>query len=350
MAPSFAPAGQPVTALQLYERLRHIKLGGTSCKYPLSLCETLAPQINRINALKAANHVVILAHSYVSPEIIYGVADYVGDSYKLAQDARASNAQQLIFAAVRFMAETAKLLNPTKPVYLPASDGGCSLADSITADDVLALRRQYPQHAVLSYINTTAAVKAVSDVIVTSSNVYDIAERYPNDKLIFLPDKLMGENLKKELERRGVHKELVLHDGTCYVHEAYDVEALAFMKQEYGGELEVVVHPECSPAVVAGADYVGSTSQMMNYVQTSSAKQFFMVTECGLVSRLQSELTNSKKKLVGSCTLCKFMKSNTLSAIERILTHPQAADEVTVAPTIQQKARASLEAMFQYAN
>ncbi|BBM89919.1 quinolinate synthase A [Spirochaetota bacterium] len=340
----------PLTAVELFEKLKNIKIGGTTCKYPLEKCEKLVPLVNAINQLKVEKNAVILAHSYVSPEIIYGVADYVGDSYKLAKDALASQAETIVFAAVRFMAETAKILNPDKKVFLPATLGGCTLADAIDAAKMHALKNKYPHHAFITYINTTAEVKALSDVIVTSSNVYDIVERYPNDKIVFLPDKLMGENVIKEMERRHVHKDIVLFDGTCYVHEDYDSETIDYLKHQYGSDLQIVVHPECSPAITKKADFVGSTSQMMHFVKTDNHHKYFVLTECGLVDRLQNEITPGTKQFIGSCTMCQFMKSNELEHIYRVLAAPRKEDEVFVASEVITAARQSLDNMFVYAD
>ncbi|MDE2028268.1 MAG: quinolinate synthase NadA, partial [Candidatus Omnitrophica bacterium] len=208
-----------ITAEQLYEKLKNIKLGASVCQYSLRKCEELVPLINEINELKEQKNAVILAHSYITPEVIYGVADFVGDSYKLSRDAMATEARTIVFVAVRFMGETAKILNPEKEVLIPALQDGCSLADSIDAQTVRDLRRQYPEHTFICYINTTAQVKAECDVTVTSANVYKVAENVPNDKIYFLPDKFMGQNLKNYMERRGIKKDIQYYSGTCYVHE-----------------------------------------------------------------------------------------------------------------------------------
>ena len=272
---------EQITAEQLYQTLKNIKVGGTVCKYSLKKCEELVPLINEINELKEQQNAVILVHSYVSPEIIYGVGDFVGDSYKLSKDAVSTKADKIIFAAVRFMGETAKILNPEKEVLIPGLLDGCTLADSITADQVLDLRKEFPKHTFVCYINTTAEVKAECDVCVTSANVYDIVERLPNDKIYFLPDKLMGLNLVKEMEARGVKKDIQFFNGTCYVHEEYDPEQIFKIRVEYP-DVKVVSHPECTPEVVRSSDFIGSTSQMLEYMRTTDATEFLMLTECGL--------------------------------------------------------------------
>ncbi len=334
-----------ITPEDLYHRLEGIKVGGNVCKYSLKKCEALTPIINQINHLKKAKNAVILAHSYVSPEIIYGVSDYVGDSYQLAKQATNSEAEIIIFVAVKFMGETAKILNPAKRVYIPSEVNGCTLADSITLKDLLRLKEKYPEHAVISYVNTTAEIKAYSDVIVTSSNVYSIVEKFPNDKIIFLPDKLMGQNLIEEMKKRGVNKEIITFDGSCYVHEEYDPEMVDFLKLEYP-DLSVLVHPECSSSVVEKADFVGSTSGLMKHVRETNKENYLLLTECGLADRLKVELPN--KKFVGSCTMCRYMKSNNLDNVLRVLENPQPNDEILLDDAIITKAKKSLDNMFLY--
>lgn len=334
------------TAHQLFEKLKNIKLGGTVCTYSFKKCEELIPLINEIHRLKEEKNAVILAHSYVSPEIIYGVSDFVGDSYKLSKDAMTTTAKTIVFTAVRFMGETAKILNPDKEVLIPSSLDGCTLADSIDAAAVRKLRAEFPDYTFICYVNTTAQVKAECDVCVTSANVYKIAENIPNDKIYFLPDKLMGENLKNEMIRRGVKKDIKYFSGTCYVHEEYGIEEILKIRLEYP-DAKVVSHPECNSEVVKNSDFVGSTEQMLAYMRETESKEFLMLTECGLSSRLQSEFP--QKKLVGSCTMCKYMKSNTLENILRVLKDPQARDRVEFPEEMRLRALKSLEAMFRYA-
>ncbi len=336
---------EKMTAQQLHEKLKNIRVGGTVCHYSLKKCEELVPLVNEINVLKDEKNAVILAHSYVSPEITYGVADFVGDSYGLSKDAMATKATTIVFAAVRFMGETAKILNPEKEVLIPSVLDGCSLADSITAEKVVALRKQFPGYTFICYVNTSAEVKAECDVCVTSANVYKITQNFPNDKIYFLPDKLMGQNLAIEMKKRGIKKDIRYYDGTCYVHETYDPELIHRVRLEYP-DVKVVSHPECVPAICAESDFVGSTTQMLRFMQKTNAKEFLMLTECGLASRLQSEMP--EKKLVGSCVLCKYMKSNTLSDILRVLKNPEAKDRVILDETIRRRALKSLEAMFFY--
>jgi len=335
-----------ITAQQLFDKLKNIKLGGTVCQYSLRKCEELVPLINEINELKEEKNAVILAHSYISPEIIYGVADFVGDSYKLSRDALTTKASTIVFVAVRFMGETAKILNPEKEVLIPAALDGCSLADSITADTVRDLRRQYPEHTFICYINTSAQVKAECDVTVTSANVYKVAQDIPNDKIYFLPDKFMGQNLKNYMERNGIKKDIQFYTGTCYVHEDYGMDDILKVKLEYP-DAKIVSHPECNSAIIDNSDFVGSTEQMLGYMKETTSKQFLMLTECGLSARLQAEFPD--KQLVGSCTMCKFMKSNTLQDILRSLKNPLPRDRVILDESTRLRALKTIEAMFKFA-
>lgn len=334
-----------MTADELYAKLRDVKVNGAFCAYSLDKCATLVPTINLINELKQTRNAVILAHSYVAPEIVYGVADFTGDSYGLSKDAMGTTAKTIVFAAVRFMGETAKILNPDKEVLIPGKATGCTLADAVTGDDVRRLRGEFPEHAFVCYINTTADVKAECDVCVTSSNVYDIVERYPNDKILFLPDKLMGRNLRVEMERRGVKKDIQLYEGVCYVHEQYDPEMVRYMRLKFP-DLEVVSHPECSAPVAGASDFVGSTSQILTHIGKSKAKDFLVLTECGLINRLEAE--HPGKRFVGSCTLCKYMKSNSLEDILRVLVKPRPEDRVVIDEAVRERALKCINEMFRY--
>jgi quinolinate synthase len=334
-----------MTAEELYAKLRDVKVNGALCAYSLEKCASLVPTINLINELKKTRNAVILAHSYVAPEIVYGVADFSGDSYGLSKDAMGTTAGTIVFAAVRFMGETAKILNPDKEVLIPGKETGCTLADAVTGDDVRRLRKQHPDHAFVCYINTTADVKAECDVCVTSSNVYDIVERYPNDKILFLPDKLMGKNLRDEMERRGVKKDIRLYEGVCYVHEQYDPEMVRYMRLKFP-DLEVVSHPECSAPVAGASDFVGSTSQILTHIGRSNSKDFLVLTECGLINRLEAE--HPGKRFVGSCTLCKYMKSNSLEDILRVLVKPRPEDRVVIDESVRERALKCINEMFRY--
>lgn len=336
-----------MTAQELFDRLKKIQPGAVLCSYTLEYCEKLIPTINEINALKKERNAVILAHSYVAPEIVLSVADYDGDSFKLSQDATKVNADMIVFAAVRFMGETAKILNPEKDVLIPGPLSGCSLADSITGDEVRDLRKKYPDHTFVCYINTTADVKAECDVCVTSSNVFKIVSNLPNDKIVFVPDRLMGKNLQEALDKKGIRKKIVLHSGCCYVHEQYDPDLIRFFREQNPG-LRVVSHPECHPGVALLSDYVGSTGQMVSYIREQPKDTpFLLLTECGLNARMQYEFPD--KSFIGSCSMCKYMKSNSLENILESLRHPENAAKVELDENVMKRAKHCIDEMFRYA-
>jgi len=310
-------------------------------------CEKFVSLINEINELKKEKNAAILAHSYVAPEITFGVADYSGDSYQLSKNAMETPAQNIIFAAVEFMGETAKILNPNKRVFIPGSNPGCSLADSITGADAEKLREQYKEYVFVCYINTTASVKAACDVCVTSSNALKIVRKIPSDKIVFLPDKLMGENLKNDLEKMGIKKEIVLHTGTCYVHEQYDPDLVKYFRMQNKG-LRIVSHPECHPGVAMLSDFVGSTGQMLEYIRKAPEEApILLLTECGLNARLQTELPN--RTFIGSCSLCRYMKSNSLENILQTLKEPEKAKEIKLNANVLAAAKRCIDNMFVYA-
>lgn len=313
----------------------------------LERCREIAPLTLEIARLKREKGAVILAHSYVEPEIVYGVADFRGDSYFLSLKAREAKARMIVFAGVVFMAETAKILSPEATVVVPDRGSGCSLADSMTGAELRRLKSLYPDAAVVCYINSTAEVKAESDVCVTSGNVYDIVCRLPQRRILFVPDRLMGQNIRTELVRRGVDKEIVTSDGTCLVHEVFDVEQIAAARAQFPG-LKVVSHPECPPDVAAASDFVGSTGAMMKYVKATDAPYFLMLTECGLVSRLQVEAAG--KHFIGGCRLCPYMKLNSLEKIRDALAAPRPDQIVRLDETLRARAARSIERMFELAS
>ena len=314
--------------------------------WDLEGCRRIAPLTLEINRLKREKDAVILAHSYVEPEIVYGVGDFRGDSYYLSLQAREARAKVIVFAGVVFMAETAKILSPAAQVLVPDRGSGCSLADSLTGAQLRQLKAAYPDAAVVCYINSTAEVKAESDVCVTSGNVHDIVARLPQRRILFVPDRLMGQNLRDELRRRGVDKEVVTSDGTCIVHDVFDAASVADARARFPG-LRVVAHPECTPEVAAAADFVGSTGAMMKYVKGTAAPYFLMLTECGLVGRLQSEAP--EKRFIGGCRLCPYMKLNRLEKIRDALAAPRPDQVVTLDEDLRRRALRSLERMFELA-
>ncbi|MFA5087767.1 MAG: quinolinate synthase NadA [Candidatus Omnitrophota bacterium] len=334
-----------LTPKDLFNKLKSLKDDHNRCLYPLKKCAALVPQINEINELKARQGAVVLAHTYVLPEIIFGVADFVGDSYALSRDAIATDAKKIVFAAVRFMAETAKILNPQKEVLLPALDDGCTLADAITASDVRRLRKKYPEASFVCYVNTTAEVKAECDVCVTSANVYKVVQNIPQQKIYFLPDKLMGQNLANEMKRRGVPKDIRYYHGTCYVHEEFTAREILRARAKYP-RIKVLCHPECKTKVCALCDFVGGTGQMSQYVRDTRAARFLILTEKNFSARLKVEFP--KKKFLNPDAVCRYMKSNSLADILRVLKNPTRRDIVTVAEPVRKRALKCLEAMFYY--
>ncbi len=332
-------------ARRLLTSLMHVECT-TGRKWNLDTCREIAPLTLEINQLKKLKKAVVLAHSYVEPEIIYGVGDFAGDSYYLSDRARESDAEVIVFAGVVFMAETAKILCPDAQVLVPDRGSGCSLADSITAEGVRKLKALYPDAAVVCYINSTAEVKAESDVCVTSGNVYDIVDALPQRQILFIPDRLMADNLRRELEKRGSSKEIISSDGTCMVHEEFTVEQVREARAQFPG-LKVVAHPECTEEVASLADYVGSTSGMMKYVRTTPAPYFLMLTECGLVGRLAIE--DPEKAFIGGCRLCPYMKKNSLKKIRDALTAPQPEQVIELDEDLRKRAARCIERMFELA-
>jgi len=341
--PTLSAAELDAESERLFRALLHVDCepGRT---WNLDGCRRIAPLTLEINRLKREQDAVILTHSYVEPEIIYGVGDFKGDSYFLSLKARDSRAKKIVFAGVVFMAETAKILSPAATVVVPDRGSGCSLADSITGEGVRRLKSLYPDATVVCYINSTAEVKAESDVCVTSGNVYDIVANLPARRIVFVPDRLMGENVRTELKRRGVDKEIITSDGTCIVHDQFDPAAITEARARFPG-LKVVAHPECTPEVAAAADFVGSTGAMMKYVKGTPAPYFLMLTECGLVGRLQVE--DPEKRFIGGCRLCPYMKLNSLEKVRDALLAPRPDQVVTLDEGLRLRAARCIDRMFE---
>lgn len=332
-------------AVRLLRSLIHVECSNGR-KWNIETCREIAPLTLEINQLKKEKNAIVLAHSYVEPEVVYGVGDFKGDSYFLAAQAKQSNADVILFAGVVFMAETAKILSPDALVVVPDRDSGCSLADSITGADVRNMKALYPDSAVVCYINSTAEVKAESDVCVTSGNVYDIIAKLPQKRILFVPDRLMADNVRKELSSRGVDKEIISSDGTCIVHEEFTTEQIAEARRTFPG-LKIVAHPECTQEVADKVDFLGSTGEMMKYVKSTEAPYFLMLTECGLVSRLAIE--DPEKNFIGGCRLCPYMKMNTLVKIRDALKAPKPHQVITLDEDLSKRAARCIERMFELA-
>lgn len=333
-------------ARRLLTSLLHVECSNGR-NWNMDSCREIAPLTLEINRLKKEKNAVILTHSYVDPEIIYGVGDFAGDSYYLADQARQSKADVILFAGVVFMAETAKILSPQATVLVPDRKSGCSLADSLNGEELRQLKALYPDAAVVCYINCTAEVKAESDVCVTSGNVYNIIANLPHKQILFVPDRLMADNIRTEMAKRGVDKEIVSSDGTCIVHEEFTTEQIIEARKTFPG-LKIVAHPECTEEVAEQSDFVGSTAEMMKYVRTTNADYYLMLTECGLVNRLAVE--DPEKNFVGGCRLCPYMKKNSLQKIHDALADPQPDQVITLDEDLRQRAANCIDRMFELAN
>jgi len=326
-------------ALQQETQRLHQKMGKVG--WSKEDCALIAPLTLEINELKKEKNAIILAHSYQTPDIMYGVADFLGDSYALSLKAQATDADIIVFSSVHFMAETAKILNPGKTVLVPAI-AGCSLAEAITADDVRGLKEAFPKAGVVCYVNTTAEVKAECDAVCTSSNALKIIERMPQSEIIFIPDEFMAKNLQPLTK-----KKLIPWKGRCIVHEEFSPETIKEIRDVYP-EAKILAHSECAPGVIREVDMMGSTKQMLDYVDASDAEAFMLVTECGLTDRVRTEKPD--KKIVGSCALCPFMKKIMLKDILECLKSPRPEQIVELSPEIIEKAKRSLDHMIKLAS
>jgi quinolinate synthase len=295
------------------------------------------PLVEKINKLKKEKNAVILAHSYMTPEIYHCVADIVGDSLKLAKESQKAKADIIIMCGVHFMAETAKILNPNKKVLIPDMSAGCSLAESITGEDVRLLKQKYPGVPVVSYVNTSADVKAETDICCTSSNAVEIVESLGVDKVIFLPDEYLGKNVAAQTKVK-----IITFHGTCIVHERFTPEEIREYRKNYPG-IVVLAHPECPPEVVAEADYTGSTSKMSNYVRDNKPKKVLMVTECSMSDNVAIE--NPEVEMIKPCNLCPYMKKITLQGIYNSLVN--GTEEVELTEAVMDKARLSIKRMIE---
>ena len=278
--------------------------------------------VKEILKLKKEKNAIILAHYYQIDEI-QEIADFVGDSLALAQKAAKTDADVIVFAGVHFMAETAKILNPSKKVLLPDLLAGCSLADSCPPEDFAAFKKQHPDHIVVTYINCSADIKALSDYVCTSSNALDIINSIPKDQpIIFAPDKNLGDYLNKETGR-----EMLLWDGACMVHEAFSMEKLIDLYKEHP-DAELIAHPESEAHMLKVAKYIGSTSGLLNHVRTSNKKKFIVATEAGILFQMLQENPDkiiipapAKEDNTCACSECAYMKMNTMKKLYLCLKH-----------------------------
>jgi len=312
----------------IYERVRHII---PEIEWPVH-----APYIAEIQRLKRERNAILLAHNYQTPEIFHGVSDLTGDSLALAREASEIDADIIVMGGVHFMAETTKLLNPSKTVLIPDLEAGCSLATSITAEDVRRLRMQYPGVPVVTYVNTSAEVKAESDVCCTSANALQIVESLGSDRVIFLPDEFLGRYVAGQSK-----VEIILWKGHCEVHEQFTASDLQNYRHNYE-DLVILAHPECPPDVLAEADFVGSTAAMIREVGNRKPDRVLMVTECSMSDNVAVEFPQIE--FVRPCNLCPHMKLITLPKILESLQSMQHVVEVD--SLVAERAREAVKRML----
>ncbi len=318
----------PLDLTQLYQNVARV--------IPPAEWALFLPDIEAITRLKRERNAVILAHNYQTPEIFHGVADIVGDSLALAREAMHVEADVIVLAGVHFMAETAKLLNPSKTVLIPDLRAGCSLAESITPADVRLMRERYPGVPVITYVNTSAAVKAESDICCTSGNAKKIVESFGVPEVIMLPDEYLAQNIAAET---GV--KIISWAGHCEVHERFTAREILELRRAHPG-ITVLAHPECPPEVVAVADFAGSTAAMSDYVAREQPARVVLITECSMSDNVAVKHPNTQ--FIRPCNLCPHMKRITLSNIRECLETMQS--EVVIDPAIAGRARLAVERML----
>ena len=294
-----------------------------------------APLIHKINKLKKEKNAVVLAHNYQTPEIYHGIADFAADSLALAVEASKTKADIIIMCGVHFMAETAKLMSPNKKVLLPDMSAGCSLSSSITGKDVRLLKEKYPGVPVVSYVNTSADVKAETDVCCTSANAIKVVESLGVKKVIFLPDDYLAKYVASK-----TNVEIISWKGTCVVHEQFNAKEIKDIKEQNPG-IVVIAHPECPPEVINASDFAGSTTGMSEYVKKNQPKKVMMVTECSMSDNVQVE--NPNVEFIKPCNLCPYMKKITLPKILDCL--EKENNEIIIPSNLIKKAKLSVEKM-----
>jgi quinolinate synthase len=329
--PAAEPAFTPEVARRTAAVLERVRRVIPEMEWPVH-----APYVDAIREWKERRNAVVLAHNYQTPEIFHGVADIVGDSLALAQKAAATDADVIVLAGVHFMAETAKILNPGKTVLIPDGEAGCSLASSITGADVRLLRQRYPGAPVVTYVNTSAEVKAESDVCCTSANAVEVVESLRVPRAIFLPDEFLGKYVASKTKT-----ELVLWNGHCEVHERFTGAEIARFRLQHP-DVSVLAHPECPPDVLAAADYVGSTAGMVDHLAKARPAKVVLVTECSMSDNVAVQFPRTE--FVRPCNLCPHMKRITLPKILRALQTME--HRVEVEPAVAARARGAVERML----
>jgi quinolinate synthase len=300
--------------------------------------------IESINKLRKEKNAIILAHYYQEPDV-QDIADFIGDSLQLSQKAKETNADIIVFAGVYFMAETAKILSPEKKVLIPDKEASCSLAESINAEQLLNFKKQYPDHIVVSYVNTTAEVKAVSDIICTSSNAEKIINSIPQDKkIIFTPDINLGKYLQRKTGR-----EMVIWEGVCIVHEEFSLQKILDLKKE-NPDAKIISHPECKEPILLVSDFIGSTSALLNFVKTDDAKKYIVATETGILHQMKKAMPDKvfipapPEDSTCACNDCKYMKLTSLEKVYLSLKYEQF--EVNLPEDIIKKAYIPIQRML----
>jgi quinolinate synthase len=324
---AYTPAIAEATA-SIYERMRRVV---PAVEWPFH-----APLIHAINTLKRERNAVVLAHNYQTPEIFHGVADIVGDSLALARQAVNTDADVIVMAGVHFMAETAKLLNPEKLVLMPSMAAGCSLADSITGADVRLLKQKYPGVPVVTYVNTSADVKAESDICCTSGNAVKVVESLNADRVLFLPDEYLAKYVATQTK-----VEIIAWKGHCEVHERFTGDQLREYRGRFDG-ITIIAHPECPPDVLEAADFVGSTAQMIDFVDQKRPPRVLMVTECSMSDNVATGLPDVE--FIRPCNLCPHMKRISLANILESL--HTLEPRVEIDPAVIDRARLAVERML----
>lgn len=298
--------------------------------------QTLAPYIYEINRLKKEKNAVILAHNYMTPDIFHGVADIVGDSLALAREAAKTDADIIVQCGVHFMAETSKALCMDKKVLIPDMKAGCSLSESITADDVKLLRQKYPGVPIITYVNTSAEVKAESDICCTSGNAIKIVNSFDTDTVLMIPDQYLAKYTQGHTD-----KKVLTWEGSCQVHEKFTPEDIIQFRQRYEG-VTVLAHPECPPEVLAEADFTGSTQDMINYVEGEKPSRVVLITECSMSDNIAA--AHPEMELVRPCQMCPHMKRITLPKILKALQTEEP--EVILDPVLAERSRIPIQKML----
>jgi len=293
--------------------------------------------IQLVLELKKKRNAVILVHNYQKPEM-YKIGDYIGDSLGLSKQAAETDADVILFCGVKFMAETAKILSPKKTVLLPTLEAGCSLADMATPEQLAKVKKLHPDAAVVSYVNTTADIKAMSDVCCTSMNAVKIVDSLPNEEIIFLPDRNLGRYVASKTK-----KKIILWDGYCFVHDKLNATMLADLKKK-NPNAKIIAHPECKDEILKMADHVCGTGGMAKFANSNGAKDFIVITECGMTEKLREDVPN--KNFYSFCNICPYMKSITMPLVVNSLIHNQ--HEITLPHDIIVKARKALDRMLEF--